>query len=212
MSETVNRVPVPAVFLDKDGTLIENVPHNVDVNRIRFYPETLPVLAALSEAGYRLIVVSNQPGIAQGYFDASAMEVVRNTIRDMLADHGIPLSGFYFCPHDPEGRVPEFAIRCDCRKPRAGLIERAVKEHYIDVKRSWMIGDILNDIEAGNRAGCRTILVDRGNETEWITGRFRQPDWVVSGLDGALGHIAGAREGFSKAEPGNGYKAMSVER
>ncbi len=185
--------PSPAVFLDKDGTLIENVPHNVDVRHIRFYPEALQALGRLAAAGYRLIVISNQPGVAHGYFDEKAMDAVREAIRDALAKRGIPLAGFYYCPHHPEGRMKNYAVHCDCRKPRAGLIERAAKNHYIDKRRSWMVGDILNDIEAGNRAGCRTILVDRGNETEWVSGAFRQPDWVVADLDGALRHICGNR-------------------
>lgn len=190
---------VPAIFLDKDGTLIENLPYNVDVTRIRFYPEALPVIAQLSAAGYRLIVVSNQPGIAHGYFGVDAIDAVRNAISDAFEACGVSLSGFYFCPHHPEGRVREYASFCNCRKPAAGLIERAAKEHHIDTRRSWMIGDILNDIEAGNRAGCRTILVDRGNETEWMAGRFRRPDWVVCDLSGVLRHVPRVEDGATHA-------------
>lgn len=192
LTAPVSHSTSPAVFLDKDGTLVENVSHNVDVRRVRIYPDALRALAKLAAAGYKLIVVSNQPGIAHGCFNETAIKTVRDFIHDAFAKKGIALAGFYFCPHHPEGSVKKYAIHCDCRKPRSGLIERAAKEHYIDTGHSWMVGDILNDVEAGNRAGCRTILVDRGNETEWLTGPFRQPDWVVSDLFGAAGHIVGA--------------------
>lgn len=185
--------------------MVENVSHNVDIQRIRIYPDAM-ALAELAAAGYKLIIVSNQPGIAHGYFDETAIDTVRDFMHDAFAKKGIPLAGFYFCPHHPEGRVERYAIRCDCRKPQSGLIERAVKEHYIDTRHSWMVGDILNDIEAGNRAGCRTILVDRGNETEWLPGPFRQPRWVVSDLRGAARHIAGDHN-ITNAE----YMTMSVK-
>lgn len=179
----------PAVFLDKDGTLVRDVPFNVDPARLDIYPEVPSVLAALSALGYRLIVISNQPGVAHGYFDDTAVAAVGEELRRGLAMHGIPLAGFHYCPHHPQGSVAALARECDCRKPRAGLLVHAAREHRIDLGSSWMIGDILNDVEAGNRAGCRTILVDRGNETEWLAGEHRKPHAIVSDLHGALGHI-----------------------
>lgn len=175
----------PAVFLDKDGTLVEDIPYNVDISKIRFYPEVPDALAQLAARGYLLIVVSNQPGIAHGYFDAAAVEAAGTAIWNELAKRGVPLAGFYYCPHHPEGNVKSYAVACDCRKPLAGLLLRAAREHEIDLSRSWMIGDILNDVEAGKHAGCRTILVDRGNETEWLSGPLREPDHVAPDMTDA---------------------------
>lgn len=181
--------PKPAVFLDKDGTLIEDVPYNVDVERIRFYPEVPDALAQLQAHGFLLVVVSNQPGIAHGYFDAAAVEATGAAVRTELARWGVSLAGFYYCPHHPEGVIPDYAIACDCRKPLAGMLLRAVRELDVDLSASWMVGDILNDVEAGNRAGCRTVLVDRGNETEWLRGEHRVPDHVAPDLADAVRFI-----------------------
>lgn len=178
-----------AIFLDKDGTLVEDVPYNVDSARIRIYPEVVSTLTALSAEGYKLLVVSNQPGIAHGYFDGAAVEHAGAQLLRMLRDDGARVDDFYYCPHDPEGKVAEYSVSCDCRKPQPGLLLRAAREHRVDLSASWMIGDILNDVEAGKRAGCRAILVDRGNETEWLPGEWRQPDITARNLDEALRYI-----------------------
>jgi D-glycero-D-manno-heptose 1,7-bisphosphate phosphatase len=178
-----------AVFLDKDGTLVVDVPYNVDPERMLLMPGAGEALRRLSDAGYKLIVVSNQSGVARGVFAESALPAVEQRLREMLADHGAPLSGFYYCPHHPDGAVVEYAVRCDCRKPQPGLLLRAAEEHGISVRESWMIGDILNDVEAGRRAGCRTILLDNGNETEWELSKERLPDCVVSDLRDAAALI-----------------------
>lgn len=180
---------VPAVFLDKDGTLVEDVPYNVDPAKIRIYPEVSSALVELRRRGYKLLVVSNQPGIAQGYFDCEAVERAGEALISMLATAGAKVDGFYYCPHLPGAEKVEYSARCSCRKPRPGLLYAAAKEHDIDLERSWMVGDILNDVEAGKRAGCRTVLVDRGNETEWISGRFRKPDIVLRSLEGLPEYI-----------------------
>lgn len=167
-----------AVFLDKDGTLIDNVPFNVDPTRIRL-ARGASSLARLTRAGFKLMVVSNQPGIARGDFDAAALARAYRHIDALLAPHGARLSGFYYCPHREVGA-------CVCRKPKPGLLRRAARVNGIDLARSWFIGDILDDIEAGRRAGCRTVLLDVGNETEWRAGRWRTPHVYARGLEGAV--------------------------
>jgi histidinol-phosphate phosphatase family protein len=174
-----------AVFLDKDGTLIKDVPYNVDPTLIQLMDGAGEALRRLHGAGYKLIVVSNQSGVARGLFPESALCAVRDRIRGLLATYGVSLDGFYYCPHHPDGSVPEYAVECACRKPAPGLVLRAAAEHGVDVARSWFVGDILNDVEAGRRAGCRTILLDNGNETEWELGRMRLPDCVVTDLRAA---------------------------
>jgi len=169
----------PAVFVDKDGTLVDDIPYNVDPVRIRLTRGAGEALQALHARGYAVIVVTNQPGIEMGRFDAQAMRLVRERLDALLAPHGVALEGFYYCPHAP-GITP-----CQCRKPAPGLIERAARELGIELAASWMVGDILHDVEAGRRAGCRTVLIDCGNETEWMLTPWRYPDVVACDLPGA---------------------------
>ena len=171
-----------AVFLDKDGTLIEDVPYNVDVQLIKLTPGAIEGLLFLQKAGYKLIVITNQSGVARGYFPESALLAVEKRLHQLLASEGIHLAGFYYCPHHPDGVVPELAIACECRKPAPGLLLHAGKEHSIDLQNSWFIGDILNDVEAGHRAGCKTILLDNGNETEWQLSPERTPHYIATDL------------------------------
>lgn len=171
-----------AIFLDKDGTLIENVPYNVDPAKIRLCEGAIEGLKLLSSANYQLIIITNQSGIARGYFSAIELLAVEQKLHELLSPHGIWLDDFYYCPHHPEGTVKPYAIDCRCRKPQPGLLYQAAQEHAIDLTRSWFIGDILNDVEAGRAAGCRTVLVDNGNETEWELSPQRSPHHQVANL------------------------------
>jgi D-glycero-D-manno-heptose 1,7-bisphosphate phosphatase len=180
-----------AVFLDKDGTLIEDVPYNVDPALIRLTPGAGEALAALQGAGYKLIVVSNQSGVARGLFGETALRGVEERLGGLLAEHGVKLDGFYYCPHHPDGIMPDYTLECSCRKPAPGMVLAAAAEHGIALEASWLIGDILNDVEAGRRAGCQTILIANGNETEWELSRQRLPDWVVGDLQTAAECILG---------------------
>jgi D-glycero-D-manno-heptose 1,7-bisphosphate phosphatase len=176
-----------AIFIDKDGTLIDDIPYNVNPSRIKFTEGAPEGLKKLSLEGYLLIIVSNQSGIARGYFTEAEIEVVEKKIKQMMASSSIQLDGFYYCPHHPDGTVEAYAYLCNCRKPKPGLILQASKDFNIDLSRSWMIGDILHDIEAGNRAGCKTVLLDNGNETEWCFDNiYRQPTaFALNILDAA---------------------------
>jgi histidinol-phosphate phosphatase family protein len=205
-----------AIFLDKDGTLIEDVPYNVDPNLIRLTDGALDGLRALHEAGYLLIVVSNQSGIARGYFEEQALGAAEKRVRGLLSAGGVPLAGFYYCPHHPDGCVDPYSVECECRKPAPGLVTRAARDLGVDVGRSWMIGDILHDVEAGRRAGCRTILLDVGHETEWELTRSRIPDFTVPSLDAAARLIINV-DGESKLRVGqlpahNGQPTAGVSR
>lgn len=161
-----------AVFLDKDGTLVENVPYNVDPARIVLTANAGPGLRLLQRQGFRLIVVSNQPGVALGRFPESALARVRARLEELAAACGVRLEGFHYCPHAPG---PGGLAPCSCRKPAPGLLLQAARVHGVDLPGSWLIGDILDDIEAGRRAGCKTILIDNGNETEWHVTPQRCP-------------------------------------
>lgn len=171
-----------AIFLDKDGTLVEDVPYSCDVNLIRLMPGVQQGLRRLDAAGYVLIVVSNQSGVAHGLFSVEALSFVEMKLRSLLTDADIRLDGFYYCPHHPDGQIPAYATTCDCRKPSPGLFMQAASDWAINLSASWMIGDILHDVEAGRRAGCRTILLDNGHETEWDLGAYRCPHYLAADL------------------------------
>jgi histidinol-phosphate phosphatase family protein len=174
-----------AVFLDKDGTLVEDVPYNVDPARIHLAAACAAGLRSLDAADYRLVVISNQSGVARGYFPEAALVAVGRRLHELLAGVGVPLAGFYYCPHHPDGQVSGYAGPCGCRKPQPGLLRRAAQDHRLDLARSWFVGDILDDVEAGRRAGCRTVLLDNGHETEWVLGPDRRPHHYAATIDGA---------------------------
>ncbi|SRR5689334_21780363 len=183
---------VAAVFLDKDGTLIDDVPYNVDPARMTLARGAVDALARLRDAGFAFIVVSNQPGVAQGRFPPDALDRVAARLQELLAAHRLELTACYWCPHDAQGSVMPYARACDCRKPAPGLIIEAATRHDIDIAHSWFIGDILDDVEAGRRAGCRTILLNNGHETLWRWTPMRRPDVVTSSLEEAASAIVWA--------------------
>lgn len=171
-----------AVFLDKDGTLIPDIPYNVNADLIQIDNQTIEGLRLLKEQGFLLIVISNQSGIAKGRFTEGQLEDVFKKISVLLEEHHLAINAYYYCPHFPLSKVAQYAIACNCRKPMPGLILKAAEDFNIDRSASWMIGDILHDVEAGKRAGCSTVLIDNGNETEWFMNRWRRPDFVTKDL------------------------------
>jgi D-glycero-D-manno-heptose 1,7-bisphosphate phosphatase len=183
-----------AIFLDKDGTLIDDIPYNVEPRRMTLSQGAGPALRLLAGLGYRLFVVSNQDGIGDGRFAESAMAAVEARLAELMAQEHAVLAGYYYCPHHPRAALPRYARACNCRKPAPGMLLRAAREHGIDLFASWMIGDILHDVEAGNRAGCRSILLDNGNETEWLAGPRRAPTHVAPDLHRAALLIAAHAE------------------
>lgn len=195
-----------AVFLDKDGTLVENVPYNVDPGQVRLTHGAAEGLALLHAAGYRLYVVSNQSGVARGYFPEGALAGVEARLRGLLAEAGVPLAGFACCPHHPEGTVAEYAVECDCRKPAPGLLLRLAEADGVELALSWMVGDAPGDVEAGRRAGCRTVLVESGEEAERRLAADALPHHAVGSVAEAARVILAADgvEAGSTAEAGKG--------
>jgi D-glycero-D-manno-heptose 1,7-bisphosphate phosphatase len=180
----------PAVFLDKDGTVVVDVPYNVDPDLMQLMPHAGEALRHLVREEFTIVVVSNQSGVARGLFPISALPGVENQLREMLQEERVKLAGFYYCPHHEQGSVAEFAVTCECRKPQPGLLNAAARELDLDLERSWLIGDILDDVEAGHRAGCRAILLEPGGETEWnFENPLRRPDFVATDLLEAARYI-----------------------
>lgn len=174
-----------AVFMDKDGTIIPNIPYNANTRLIELAPGVPEGLRLLHDAGYALVVVSNQSGVARGFFSEADMTAVAEHLAELFTQAGAHLTGYYYCPHLPEGAIAEFAISCQCRKPEPGLLLQAACDHGLNCTESWMLGDILSDVEAGRRAGCRTILVDSGGEDEWLLTPQRLPHHLVTNLHDA---------------------------
>jgi D-glycero-D-manno-heptose 1,7-bisphosphate phosphatase len=171
-----------AVFIDKDGTLIEDVPFNVDPSLITISKHTFEGLRLLQSKGYKILIVSNQSGIAKGYFTEPDLRKAIQKISDLLEANDVAIDAFYYCPHNTFDR-------CDCRKPKPGMFFKAAADHNIDLAQSWMVGDILDDVEAGNRAGCRSLLVYNNHETEWTWSRSRMPFAIVNSINEAANLI-----------------------
>ena len=180
-----------AVFLDRDGTLVQRCHYPSRPEHLRLYDGIAAPLAALRRAGFRLVVVTNQSGIARGYFTEADLAHMHAHLRTELAARGAELDAIYHCPHHPDGQVAGLAVRCDCHKPAPGLPLRAARELRLDLARSWFVGDILDDVEAGARAGCRTVLVDLGTEPAPQSAP-RQPDFVARDTPHALAIILAA--------------------
>jgi D-glycero-D-manno-heptose 1,7-bisphosphate phosphatase len=158
----------PAVFFDRDGTLIEEVGYLDRVERVALFPWTIDAIRVLRRAGYRIVVVTNQAGVARGYFDEAHVADVHRHLADRFAAAGAPVDAFHYCPHHPEATLEAYRTICDCRKPAPGLLRRAAAELGLDLSQSFMVGDRWLDVQAGQQAGARGILVRTGyGAHEW---------------------------------------------
>lgn len=148
-----------AVFLDRDGTIVEDVGYPHERSKIKFLPRVSKAIKLLNENGFKVIVITNQAGVARGYFTEETVREINRYVQESLAKQGAFIDMIYYCPHHIEGIIEEYSKECYCRKPNPGMIEQAVHEFGIDLKNSFVIGDKISDIEAGQRAGCKTILL-----------------------------------------------------
>ncbi len=185
-----------AVFLDRDGVLLEDVDLLTDPSQIKVLPGVPQTLKRLKHSDFELVVVTNQTVIARGLTSEQGVLEIHAHMEQLIEQAGGPrLDGFYFCPHHPNATLAAFRIDCDCRKPRPGLLLRAAKERAIDLKSSFMVGDRITDIIAGARAGCRTILVQTGRhlappiETSEPLDKTIQPDHICADLYAAADWI-----------------------
>lgn len=180
-----------AVFLDRDGTIIEEVGYLDRPERVELYPFSIAAIRALNRAGFRVVMVSNQSGVARGFFDEAMLDVVHKHVAALLAAGGAHLDAYYYCPHHPDGSVAPYTRRCDCRKPGRGMIDRAAADLGIEPARSFVVGDKWLDVGAARTVGGRGILVRTG----YGAAEERQPqadlsaDAVVDNLIEAVGWI-----------------------
>ena len=148
-----------AVFLDRDNTVIEDPGYISDPKVVKLLPGVELAIKSLSQCGYKLVVVTNQSGIARGLLTEQTLEKIHAELRRQLSERGAHLDAIYYCPFHPEGTIEEYAKESDLRKPQPGMLQLGAKELDIDLSQSWMVGDSARDIEAGQRAGCKTIRV-----------------------------------------------------
>jgi len=181
-----------ALFVDRDGVLNDLV-YNEDekqvtspfsAKQLRVFPYVAPAIRAIRELGFKVIVISNQPGVAKRQFTLAELERMNVKIRKELSKGGTSLDGEYYCMHHPEALIRKYRAVCNCRKPKPGLLIRAAAENDIDIRASYFVGDALVDVEAGKRAGCKTILV--GHMTAFLAKMIEKervtPDFMVPSL------------------------------
>lgn len=172
----------PAVFLDRDGTIAEEVGYLNHASRFRMFPFAAAAIRRLNEAGLPVVIVSNQSGVGRGYFPESLVRTVNDLMIELLAASNAHVDAIYYCPHTS-------ADNCDCRKPKTGMLDRAAREHSLDFARSFVVGDRYGDIELARRAGAKGILVRSGygeGELAWHSAKWpSQPDFVAEDLSKA---------------------------
>ena len=167
----------PAVFMDRDGCLIEEAGYINHPSRVRMLPRSPAAVACLNRAGIAAVMATNQAGIARDYFSKETLEAVNAEVVRQLADHGATLDALYVCTHHPTAGQPPFRLECECRKPKPGLLLRAAADLALDLSRSVMIGDKPSDVAAGHAAGVATVLVLTGyGRGEW---EYRRHEWTL---------------------------------
>jgi D-glycero-D-manno-heptose 1,7-bisphosphate phosphatase len=182
-----------AVFLDRDGTLIEEVGYLGRVEQVALYPWSIDGVRLLNRAGLRVFVVTNQAGVARGYFAEAVVTDVHRHIDSLLASGGARIDAYYYCPHHPEGNVEAYRRRCECRKPGRGLVDRAAREFGIDLMRSFVVGDKWLDIQLARAVGARAVLVRTGYGSAAEQQRLPDvtADAIADNLIGAANWILG---------------------
>ena len=173
-----------AVFLDRDGTLIRHVPYLHHVEDVQLLPGVGPALRLLKTAGYYLIVITNQAGVAYGYFTEEDLQRVNSHLHRMLQEEGSRIDAWYYCPHHPAGALSKYRLACDCRKPGGGLLTLAAQAHRLDLAASFTIGDRWSDVQAGKTGGGTGILV--------LTGEGRKDFRTAPGKGLVFTHLLSA--------------------
>jgi D-glycero-D-manno-heptose 1,7-bisphosphate phosphatase len=187
-----------AVFIDRDGTISEEVGYINHPSRFRLYPYSASAIKLLNNNGWLAVVITNQAGVARGYFSEDLITKVHEKMEEELKEQNARLDAVFYCAHHPTVGEPPYRADCDCRKPKPGLITRAAAELDIDFRQSWMIGDRYSDIELARNAGIRSAFVLSGyGRGEWEHQRAswaNQPDLIAKDLFEAVKEILGRRQ------------------
>lgn len=182
------------MFLDRDGVVNVEDDHIRDAARFRLYPDALPAIKRLNGAGFSVIVITNQSGVARGYMTERTVNEIHGLLRDWAERAGARIDRIEYCPHHPEGSVAPYAVECSCRKPKPGMILKAARELGIDLRGSYIVGDKLTDTALGPATGARAALLVRtgfgGREEERVTqGEAPAPDHIADGIKDAVDWI-----------------------
>jgi D-glycero-D-manno-heptose 1,7-bisphosphate phosphatase len=180
-----------AIFFDRDGTLSHEIGYVNHVSRFEPFAFAVDAIRAVNAAGRLAVLVTNQAGVARGYFPESLIKEVNAVLVDRAASSGARLDGVYYCPHHPSAGAPPYRQDCDCRKPKPGMLLRAAKDLDIDLAKSWVVGDRLGDLELAWNVGARACLVKtgygRGEIENWMPTWKKHPDLIAEdALDAAL--------------------------
>jgi D-glycero-D-manno-heptose 1,7-bisphosphate phosphatase len=182
----------PAVFIDRDGTILDELGYVVPGAEVKIYPFSAAAISKLTEAGFPVVVITNQGGIALGMYDHAFVDETHAALAEKLAKDGADITAWYYCPHHPEGKITKYAGPCECRKPGTAMLEAAARDLDLDLQRSWVVGDQWRDIELARRAGARGILVRTGYgaglEADWPKDVARPP-MVCDDLRAAADYI-----------------------
>ncbi|MEJ2587440.1 MAG: HAD family hydrolase [Deltaproteobacteria bacterium] len=188
-----NPVKRPAVFLDRDGTINQQMGYINHISRFILLPGVSSAIKRLNHHGYLTIVVSNQSGVARGYFPIGLVHEVHDHMKSLLGENGATVDGIFFCPHHPAGKVDKYSKLCDCRKPGTGLIKKSMADFDIDMEKSYVVGDRYTDIEMARRCGLKAILVKTGygmGDLEYVIPQCHfKPDHIASNLQEAVDWI-----------------------
>jgi D-glycero-D-manno-heptose 1,7-bisphosphate phosphatase len=188
----------PAIFLDRDGTLSHEVGYVNHPSRFRLYPWAVDAVRAVNRAGWLAVLVTNQAGVARGYFPETVVQQVMKELQEAMVAGGAHFDGTYVCMHHPTVGEPPYRQDCDCRKPRPGMLKRAESELGADLSRSWVVGDRRSDLQLAWSVGARGAMVKTGygrGELEFLAaGWDRGPDLVAANTLEAVEHILGRAE------------------
>jgi len=178
-----------AVFLDRDGTLIEHYDYLTDASQVQLLPRTASALRLLKDHGYLLVLVTNQSVVARGMLTEETLFEIHNRLKELLGEQGVYLDQIYYCPFHPEGVVEKYRRESEMRKPSPGMLKLAAKEMDIDLGQSWTVGDDDRDIQAGERAGCKTIQIDSHTTSSFVHRGEAKPDYRAVNLQEAANLI-----------------------
>ena len=190
-----------AIFMDRDGTVLDEVGYVNHVDRVRMLPNSPAAVRRANEAGFQVVVVTNQAGVARGYFPESLVTDVNDLLRALLAEQGARVDGIYYCPHHPTVGPDPYRKECDCRKPRPGMLLRAAEEMGIDLSTSYVVGDTVKDVEARHNVGATSVLLrtgyGRGELELHSAGWKRHPHHIADDLLAAVDWIVAREQGAS---------------
>ena len=185
------------VFLDRDGTLCEEVGYLSSVEQMRLISRSGEAVRLLNQKGYKVVVITNQAGVARGFFPEAVLEGLHAEMVRQLREEGAYLDGIYYCPHHPSDGFPPYRQECNCRKPATGLLERAAADLNLDLLSGYMIGDHFSDVECGQRVGAETVLLLTGHGQEALAKReswLRPPSFIAADLYEAVLWVLGKSE------------------